>query len=310
MRLVVLAYQEVGCVCLESLLRAGADVRLVLTHEDDPRENIWFRSVGALAESAGLPVLTPADPNAPEVLEIVRACEPDFIFSFYYRRMLTRPFLDLARIGAYNLHGSLLPRYRGRAPVNWVLVRGETETGVTLHRMVARPDAGPIVAQIKTPIAETDDAAGLYAKIVKAAAGLMDQTWPSMAAGQFRETPQDESLASYFGGRRPEDGLIDWRRPAREIYNLCRAVTHPYPGAFTFHQGRRLYVWRAWYDETRTGTEPPGTVVGPAGSDGQPVSTGWGRLLVRAAQWEDGMELSASDLARAGLVPGVRFDPI
>ncbi|MBU2551009.1 MAG: bifunctional UDP-glucuronic acid oxidase/UDP-4-amino-4-deoxy-L-arabinose formyltransferase, partial [Proteobacteria bacterium] len=201
MRVVVLAYQEIGYVCLEALLQAGARVVAVLTHEDDPGEEVWFRSVAGLAGVRGLPVFTPSDPNAPEVLDRVRALEPDFIFSFYYRNLLGRPFLNLARRGAYNLHGSLLPKYRGRAPINWVLVQGESETGLTLHRMVERPDAGDVAARVRVPIAESDTVADLYRKMTVAAAGLVAETWPDLAAGRIVEAPQDESRATYFGRR-------------------------------------------------------------------------------------------------------------
>jgi UDP-4-amino-4-deoxy-L-arabinose formyltransferase/UDP-glucuronic acid dehydrogenase (UDP-4-keto-hexauronic acid decarboxylating) len=282
---VVLAYQEIGYVCLEALLAAGADVALVLTHPDDPDEEVWFRSVAGLASGRGIEVLFPDDPGRPEVLDRVATAGPDFIFSFYYRYMLPAAFLDLARRGAFNLHGSLLPRYRGRAPVNWALIHGETETGLTLHRMTPRPDDGPIVAQVRVPIDETDTAADLYAKMVPAAAGLVAETWPRLADGTAEETPQDESRASYFGRRRPEDGRIDWQWDARRVYNLIRAVTHPYPGAFTYHGGRKLIVWAAGYQIDAAGTAPPGTVLGNE-PRGLAVAAGRGRVFIESAAFE------------------------
>src|SRR6185369_10260126 len=138
---VVCAYHNVGYCCLQELLRQGADVRLVFTHEDSPTEEIWFSSVRELAAEHGIPFLT-AEINLPENVEQVREISPDFLFSFYYRNMIRPQVLDLALRGALNLHGSYLPKYRGRVPVNWAVINGETETGATLHYMVEKPDAG------------------------------------------------------------------------------------------------------------------------------------------------------------------------
>lgn len=307
MRLVVLAYQEIGYVCLEALLRAGAEVALVLTHEDDSGEEVWFRSVAELARAWNIPVYAPADPGASDVIALVSAQAPDYIFSFYYRRLLSQKFLALARRGAYNLHGSLLPRYRGRAPINWALVNGETETGLTLHRMIARPDAGDIAAQVRVPIAESDTIRDLYANMTAAAARLIAETWPELAAGRITEVPQDESQATCFGRRRPGDGLIDWRSPAKKIYDLCRAVTHPYPGAFTFYGGRKLYIWSAAYRPAAGGGPPPGTVLSPEDQDGPVVACGQGRLHIQAAQWAGQAELAGPDLAGLKLPLGVKL---
>ena len=262
MRCVVFAYHDVGYVCLEELLRAGADVAAVFTHDDDPNEEVWFRSVRQLAEVYHVPVFAPASVNAPEWTARVAACEPDFIFSFYYRKLLPNELLAAAKRGALNLHGSLLPKYRGRCPVNWVLIHGERETGVTLHYMVEKPDRGDIVAQRVVPITDDDTALTLFHKLTKAAALLMREMYPQLCAGTAPRVPQDHARASYFGGRRPEDGRIDWLQPARTAFNLVRAVTHPYPGAFSTWQGRRVYVWQSRLaPPVETVHIVPGTVV-------------------------------------------------
>ncbi|WP_273860902.1 formyltransferase family protein, partial [Pseudomonas sp. LA5] len=165
-------------------------------------------------------------------VERIRALEPDFIFSFYYRNLLSGDVLACAKRGAYNLHGSLLPRYRGRAPANWVLVNGETETGVTLHRMVKRADAGPIVAQKRVEIAPDDTALTLHAKLRETSQALLNEVLPTLASGTVEEREQDESQATTFGRRSAADGELEWSRPAVELNNLVRAVTQPYPGAF------------------------------------------------------------------------------
>jgi len=245
MRSVVFAYHDIGYVCLQELLRSGATVAAVLTHQDDRQEEIWFRSVRALAEERGLQVFAPDSVNTPEWIERIGSWQPDFLFSFYYRKILCREILSLAKHGALNLHGSLLPKYRGRCPVNWVLIHDERETGVTLHYMEEKPDRGDIVAQRAVPITDDDTALTLFRKMTEAAALLMRESYPLLVSGHAPRRPQVQAQASYFGGRKPEAGRIDWGQPARAIFNLVRAVTHPYPGAFTSWQGRRLYVWEA-----------------------------------------------------------------
>jgi methionyl-tRNA formyltransferase len=213
------------------LLEAGVRVPLVITHRDDPRENVWFASVEKLARERG--INTVLDPQPDELSALVRAAEPDFIFSFYYRRMLSPEVLSLARRGAFNMHGSLLPKYRGRAPVNWAILKGETETGATLHEMVAKPDAGRIVDQERVPIGPDDLAIDVFRKVTGAAETVLRRSLSELIAGTARLRAQDLGRGSYFGGRRPEDGRIDWSKSAQEIHNLVRAVAPPYPGAFT-----------------------------------------------------------------------------
>jgi methionyl-tRNA formyltransferase len=244
MKVIVLGYHNIGCICLEELLAQGEQVLAVFTHEDNPNENVWFRSVKELAQAHGVPTFTPPDINALEWVEKIRELKPDILFSFYYRNLVCQDLLDVPPMGCLNLHGSLLPKYRGRVPVNWAIIHGETETGVTLHYMVAKPDAGDIVAQRGVPIDFADTARTVFDKMTVAARELFHETLPLLREGRAPRLPQDLSQGSYFSGRKPEDGLIDWRWSALRIYNLVRAVTHPYPGAVTFLDGRKLFVWK------------------------------------------------------------------
>jgi methionyl-tRNA formyltransferase len=241
---VVFAYHDVGVRCLSVLLDQGVQVSLIVTHQDNPNETIWFDSVEKLARAHELPVITPADANAPAVIAQIGAIEPDFLFSFYYRNMLAPELLRLPRRGAYNMHGSLLPKYRGRVPVNWAVIMGERETGATLHQMVAKPDAGGIVDQQTVAIGPDETAAEVFAKVTDAAGQVLARALPALIAGTARITPQDLSLGGYFGGRKPEDGRIDWTRSAREIHNLVRGVAPPYPGAFTYLGVTKLRLLR------------------------------------------------------------------
>jgi methionyl-tRNA formyltransferase len=306
MRVVVMAYQDIGWVCLDELLALGADVTAVVTHRDDPRETIWFRSVAERARQARLPVLEPASVNDPLVIAELARLAPDLILSFYFREILSPDVLSLAARGALNLHGSLLPRYRGRCPVNWVLVHGETETGVTLHHMERRADTGDIVAQRAVAIAEDDTALTLNRKLGDAARTLLAGTFPLLLAGTAPRTPQDHTRASCFGGRRAEDGRIQWADTARQLHNLVRAVTHPYPGAFTSWRGERLFVWGAKAHDVDSGAEP-GRVLAVS-ADGVLVAAGTGALRLDRVQLAGAREERAEELAgRLGLAAGARL---
>jgi len=248
---VVFAYHNVGVRCLSVLLDQGVQVILVVTHRDRAYENIWFDSVEKLARAHALPVIAPEDPNDPAVVAQIMALRPDFLFSFYYRNMLAPELLALARRGAYNMHGSLLPKYRGRVPVNWAVIMGERETGATLHQMVAKPDAGGIVDQEAVPIGPEDTAAEVFGKVTGAAERVLARALPGLIAGSARITPQDLGQGGYYGGRKPEDGRIDWSKSAREVHNLVRGVAPPYPGAFTQIGAMTLRILRTRLEPNR-----------------------------------------------------------
>ncbi|MBI5789994.1 MAG: formyltransferase [Rhodocyclales bacterium] len=252
-RAVIFAYHNVGVRCLSVLLAHGVDVACVVTHTDSPTETIWFDSVAELAARNGIPVITPEDPNAPDVVARLSALRPDFLFSFYYRQMLKAPLLALPPRGAWNMHGSLLPRYRGRVPVNWAIIHGERETGATLHRMLEKPDAGEIVAQQAVPILPDDTAFEVFNKVTLAAELALDRILPDLLAGRAVAQPQNLAAGSYFGGRRAEDGRIDWSRPAVTVHDLIRAVAPPYPGAFADTARGRLRVLRSLHPTGNAG---------------------------------------------------------
>jgi methionyl-tRNA formyltransferase len=253
---VVFGYGDVGVRCTRVLLKHGVEVKLVVTHEDDPAENRWYASLAEFATTSGLPVIAPATPDD-RLLYRLRALKPDFLFSFYYRQLLPGWLLETAKQGALNMHGSLLPRFRGRAPVNWAVLRGASETGATLHYMVSRPDAGDIVDQLAVPIGENDTAYEVFLRVTDAAEAVLDRSLPLLIAGTAPRTPQDLSAGEYCGRRRPEDGRIDWSRPAREIHNLVRAVAPPFPGAFATFGGDRWMVTRTQVLTPRTSSFPP-----------------------------------------------------
>ncbi len=239
------AYHNMGLIGIRSLRNACFEIPLVFSHEDDPGENVWFGSVSELCHELAISCVHPRDPNQYGWIERIKSAKPDIIFSFYYRHMLKPAILTIPRLGAYNLHGSYLPAYRGRCPVNWVIINGEQATGVTLHEMVEKPDAGPIVARKKVDITHEDTALSLFDKLERAADALLAEILPHMIMEDIPKTPMDLSQGSYYGGRKPEDGRICWDRPCEEIYNLIRAVTRPYPGAFGFIGDDMVIFWWA-----------------------------------------------------------------
>ncbi|MGO4326595.1 formyltransferase [Cupriavidus sp. 2TAF22] len=245
MRAVVFAYHNVGDRCLRVLHARGVEVALVITHRDRADENIWFRRVADTAAELGIPFTYGEDPRDPAIAQAVAAARPDAIFSFYYRSMIPAAVLALAPRGAFNMHGSLLPKYRGRVPVNWAVLHGESETGATLHAMEAKPDAGYIVDQTSVPILPDDTAGEVFEKVTVAAEQTLWRALPAMMAGNIVQLPNRLAEGSYFSGRKPEDGRIDWQQGAAQVYNLVRAVAPPYPGAFTDVGGRRFVVAQA-----------------------------------------------------------------
>lgn len=304
MKAIVFAYHDIGCAGLKALVEAGYDVQAVFTHTDDPGENTFFSSVARVGAELNLPVYAPEDVNHPLWVERIRALQPDIIFSFYYRNLIDDAILSLAPLGGFNLHGSLLPRYRGRAPINWALVNGEQETGATLHKMVKRADAGDIVAQYRVAIAADDTALTLHHKVCEAAQVVLREALPMLKNGTAVLTPQDEAQASYFGRRTPADGEIQWHKSAADIHNLVRAVTEPYPGAFSYLGQRKLTVWRSRVLNEQHDKQP-GTVLR---NTPLVIACGGGALEIITGQSEGGLYVPGSRLAQEmGIMADVRL---
>ncbi len=293
-RCVLFAYHEAGYILIEELLKLGAPIVALFTHQDSPGEEIWWRSCADLAKANAIPVYTPETIGGEE-LALIRSLNPAIIYSAYYRSLLPKAVLETAPLGAYNLHGSLLPKYRGRVPVNWMLVQGEKEGGITLHHMVERADAGDIVAQLAVTIDDEDTALTLYRKLVPLGAQLIREYHPQIVAGTAPRRPQDLKGGSYFGRRRPEDGKIDWSWPARRIFNLIRAVTHPYPGAFALADGQKLIIWEARIASETGHRGEPGTILRPGPDDSVEIAAGDGSLLVQSVQFENQAERHAAE---------------
>lgn len=279
-RILFFGYSEVGFTCLDLLVRRGCDVIGLITHEDHPDEKIWFKTPAIAATEHGIPVFTPESVNTQVWRERIREMKPDLILSVYYRNMIGQAILDIPPLGAFNMHGSLLPKYRGRAPINWAVLHGESHIGMTLHRMVKRADAGDIIDQEEVDLSPTDTAEQAFRKVLPCAVIVLERQLDHLLDGTASGTPQDESQASYFGGRKPEDGRIDWSLSSAEIFNLIRAVTDPYPGAFTDFGDARLMVW--WADPVSEKSGAPGEILS---LDPLVVATGDGTLHLNRTEW-------------------------
>lgn len=298
-RIVVFAYSEPGYTCLLELIKAKANVVAVFTHQDNPNEEIWFHSVYDLAKKYNLPVFRPKKIDD-EATAYIKNLQPELIFSFYFRRLIPDEIIAMPRLGSYNMHGALLPKYRGQTCINWAVVNGETKTGATLHLMTDKADEGDIVAQKSIDIAFTDTALDVFKRVSVIAAQIIHDTLPALEAGTAKLTPQDNSKATKFGRRHPEDGLLDFSKNAITLYNLIRGVTHPFPGAFTFVNKRKLFVWWAVPVE---GTGSVGEVVS---TNPLCVGTGKGLLELKQLQFADEAELPADKFVEI-LPVGTKF---
>ncbi len=308
MKAIVFAYHNMGCAGIEALLRNDITIQAIFTYPDSATESIWFDSVAKLAAQQGIPVYSPGDINHPVWVEKIRALAPDILFSFYYRDLISHTILDIPKAGALNLHGSLLPKYRGRAPINWVLINGETETGITLHYMTEKADAGDIVCQQSITIDASDTALTLNQKATAAAADMLDQYLPLIKNGTAPRQPQNHSAASYVGRRTAQDGAIDWNQPATTIHNLIRAVSRPYPGAFTYRGQRKLTVWESCAVAVPVRKSTPGTILSTAPLV---IACGEGALQIVFAEAEGSVYMTGEQLSsELNLVNGLRMGPL
>jgi len=306
MRAIVFAYSELGVLCLEELVNAGTDVAAVVTHHDAAGENLWFPSVAKKARAHGLNVFETDSVSADIWLPRLAALKADTIFSFMLRCMLPEEILDLAPERAFNLHPSLLPKYRGRAPANWALVNGEKETGLTLHLMVKHADAGDIVAQERVPIGPDDNIADLNRKFAEVAPRLLRGALPAIASGKFTRIPQNPAEVTKFGRRTPADGLFNADCPADKIHNLVRAVAHPFPGAFCqTADGRKLFVWKTVLRNDERVCAPSGVVLG---TNPLVLCAGGRTIEFASLHYEGEPEVSGAEFAAAhGLRPGQKL---
>ena len=255
LRIVFMGTPEFAVESLKALVEGNYNVAGVITMPDKPAgrgHKIQYSAVKEYALSQNLPVLQPEKLKEEAFLDELRNLKADLQIVVAFR-MLPEVVWNMPKFGTFNLHASLLPQYRGAAPINWAIINGERETGATLHEMLEKPDAGGIVAQQAVPILPDDTALDVFNKVTLAAEMALDRILPDLLAGRAAARPQDLAAGSYFGGRKAEDGRIDWSRPAAEVHNLIRAVAPPYPGAFSDTAQGRLDVLRSLHPTGESG---------------------------------------------------------
>jgi len=307
LRLVYAGTSSFAVPSLEALAAAPAlhDIVLVLTRPDRPAgrgRQITASPVHQAADRLGLPVEMPERASAPATLERLAALAPDLIVVASFGELLKPAFLALPRLGCVNLHASLLPRWRGASPVTQAILAGDAVTGVTLMRMDAGLDTGPILASVSTAVNEEEDCGELTARLARLAADLLIKSLPALATGALPDQPQDARLSTRAPMLETEDGRIDWSRSAPEIARQVRACT-PKPGAFTEAQGRRLLVRRARAVTPPAAGGAPGEVGAALRGDGVPVACGHDTaLLLLRVQPEGRAPMSAEDAARGRLL--------
>lgn len=262
-----------------------------------------------LARAAGRPTLEVKNVNEPHAAAWIASHRPDVVLVVGWTQLLKREVLAIPRLVCLGFHASLLPKYRGRAPINWALIHGETETGNTMIVLEPGADEGDIVAQRRIPIGDEDDCATLYDKVAATEVEMLAEVLPGLREGRLPRRPQDGALATVMPRRRPEDGLIDWSRTTKQVHDWVRAQTHPYPGAFSLWDGRRVHVWRtAPLGLDTAAAALPGTIDIDAGRPRVRTGDGWIEIL--RAQIEGDEETDGAALAARFLTPGRRFgDP-
>jgi methionyl-tRNA formyltransferase len=296
MRLIFIGSGEIGVPTLEGLARAH-EVCAVFTRPDRPAGRGQRPQPTPIKEAAlklGLPLYQPESVKLPESLELIRGLEPELIVVAAYGEILSKELLSIPKRGAINLHASLLPKYRGAAPVQWAIIRGEKETGITTFLMDEGMDTGEILLQRAIPIEEEDTAGSLYAKLAQLGAEVMLATLEGLERGTLKPRPQDHSQATYAPKIKKEMGQLDWAKPSRELFNLIRGL-NPDPGAFTFFRGKRLKVHRS---RVIPGEFPgsPGEVVDV--KSGLIVKAGDGALELLEVQPEGKKRMSGPDFVR------------
>jgi methionyl-tRNA formyltransferase len=287
MRVAMFGYQTWGHRTLRALIDAGHDVALVVTHpkSDHAYEKIWADSVADLAEAHGIPVLLRTGPD--DLLDELKAAELDLIVANNWRTWLPPEIFALPKHGTLNIHDSLLPAYAGFSPLIWALINGEPEVGVTAHLMDGELDAGDIVLQRAIPVGPDDTTTDLFHRTVDLIAPITAEAIELIESG-FTPVPQDRSKASFFHKRAKRDSLIDWTWPAEDLERFVRALSDPYPNAFTYHRGQELRVLKASVSKGNYGGTP-------------------GRIFIKEG---DGVVIVAGAEARGGHAPGLVIERV
>jgi methionyl-tRNA formyltransferase len=255
-----------------------------------------------LASEAQIPQFRITNINRPESIEWIRNLQPDLLLVIGWTQLLKPELLRLPTLACIGFHASLLPKYRGRAPVNWAIIHGETVTGNSMITLEPEADTGDIVAQRAIPITDEDDCNTIYKKVGQTEVEMLEEVLPQIRRGILPRTKQDNSIATVMPKRRPEDGIIDWNRSSRDLHNWVRALTEPYPGAFTFAGGEKVFIWKAQIEQTSIVLAEPGSV--SVDDAGVLVATADGWLRLVSVQKEGSAKISGQEAGKTFLSAG------
>ncbi|CAN2039222.1 10-formyltetrahydrofolate:L-methionyl-tRNA(fMet) N-formyltransferase [Candidatus Magnetomoraceae bacterium gMMP-15] len=298
LKIVYMGTPEFSIPSLKSLHKSNHDIIMVVTQPDRPKgrgKKIQAPPVKKIALEMGYQVVQPKSVNSSEFIEKLREVGPDLIALVAYGQMQSQEILDLPPLGIINVHPSLLPKYRGPAPIHWPIINGDKETGVTTMLMDIGMDTGDILLTVKLPIKPDDTAETMHDRLAIAGADLLIKTIDKLQAGSLKPIPQDHSLASYTPMLKKEHGKIDWQKDAESINNLVRGMT-PWPGAFTFFKKKRIKIFKGEVKNIEF-HDPPGTVID--GKDNEfLIATGKGAFSVLELQSASGKRLNIKDFLR------------
>ena len=303
LRIIFMGTPEFACPTLQKLIDRDEEVVAVITQPDRPKgrgQQTLPPPVKALAERHGIPVMQPVKVRVPEVVERIRELAPDLIVVVAFGQILPKGLLEIPKYGCINVHASLLPRWRGAAPLNWSIISGDSETGVTTMLMDVGLDTGDMLLKKATPIDPDENTQTLHDRLSVIGAEALSETIDLLKAGNLVREKQDDTLSCYASMLKKEDGLVDWNKEPQVIKNLVRGMT-PWPGAFSFLDGRMLKIYRV---RTAGGAGEPGSVIN-AGREGLEIACAGGSIIVDELQLEGKKRLPAKDfLAGFKIEPG------
>ena len=289
---------------LKSLLASREKLVGVFTQPDRAQGRglrVKVSPIKALALQHNLPIFQPEKINQDEYVEAIKNLSTDLIVVAAYGQIIPQRILDLPKFGPINVHASILPKYRGSSPINWAIIRGEQETGVTTMMIEKKLDTGAILLQKKTAIHPEESAGELHDRLAQLGSDLLLETITRMKQGKITPRPQEESEASYIPLLKKEDGLIDWKKSSQIIHNQIRGM-NPWPGAYTYLQGKMLKVFKARPVGKETSHEKPGMVLNTS-DEGILVSAGENAILLVEVQLENHKRMTAGQFLRGRPIP-------
>ena len=285
MRIVFIGNHTTGVRTLQVLMK-HCEVVGVVAHPEDPEDGVQYESVFEFAKSHQLNAVR-MNGKDPKLEEFVQSLSPDLLWVTDYRYLLFPAVFTIAPLGSVNLHGSLLPKYRGRAVNNWAILNGETQLGLTAHFIDEGVDTGDIIEQLSYELSEDEDAGDALEKLYPLFEKITETVIQYFLSGTVPRIPQDNKDAACCPRRTPADGIINWQKPARDIFNLIRAVARPYPGAWTSHNEQKLILWKAAIENEAKQSEAPGTIINIEDDGAFTVACSPGVLRVLDASNED-----------------------